>query len=294
MPISSIAVRNPGDREGDMAVSMSLNPSSPLFRWAYGGYTWLVVAPVVVVMTVLIGLSSAGLSLFGRTRNLGRRLPRVWARSIAFATPMRVRVSGREHVTPGRSYVIVANHQSQYDIIVLYGWLGVDFHWVMKKELRRVPILGFACERLGHIFIDRSNHASAIASLNEARNRLTDGVSVVFFPEGTRSRTGDLLPFKKGAFRMALDLGLPILPVTISGTRDILPASSLRLCPGVVDLMFHPPIPVDSPEETSLEELMARTRAVIASSLHPPGFSGGETTFFPERNAHGNDQVRCR
>ena len=87
-----------------------------------------------------------------------------------------------------QSYVIVSNHQSQYDILLMYGWLGTDFRWVMKKELRRVPVLGLACEKLGHIYVDRSDSAAAVASLNAARKKLVNGTSVVFFPEGTRSR----------------------------------------------------------------------------------------------------------
>ncbi len=149
---------------------------------------------------------------------------------MAWVTPMRVSVEGRENLDPKQSYVLVSNHQSQYDIFLLYGWLGVDFKWVMKKELRKVLGIGVACDRLGHIFIDRSNHAAALATLETAKERIVDGTSVIFFPEGTRSRDGQLKKFKKGAFRMAVDLGLPILPLTVTGTRDVLPAGTSDLC----------------------------------------------------------------
>jgi 1-acyl-sn-glycerol-3-phosphate acyltransferase len=133
----------------------------------------------------------------------------------------------------GQSYVVVSNHQSQYDIFVLYGWLGIDFKWVMKQELRKLPGLGFGCEKLGHIFIDRSRTDRALASINAAKKRVVNGVSVIFFPEGTRSKSNSHAPFQKGRlpFRHWI-LSMPILPVTIVGTREILPTGTLDLVPG--------------------------------------------------------------
>ncbi len=180
---------------------------------------------------------------------------------------MRVSVEGRENLDPSQSYVLVSNHQSQYDIFVLYGWIGVDFKWVMKKELRTVPGIGVACHRLGHIFIDRSNHAAAVATLEDAKRKIVGGTSVIFFPEGTRSRTGELKGFKKGAFRMAVDLGLPVLPVTVIGTRNVLPAGTSDLMPGSARLIFHPPVVVDGLEKKDCQKLMDEVRAVIDSGL---------------------------
>ncbi|HSO21242.1 MAG TPA: lysophospholipid acyltransferase family protein, partial [Desulfosarcina sp.] len=161
---------------------------------------------------------------------------------------------------------IVSNHQSHFDIFVLYGWLDIDFKWVMKQELRKVPVIGIACERLGHIYVDRSNREAALASINAAKQRIVDGTSVLFFPEGTRSRDNRMRPFKKGAFRMALDLQLPILPITIQGTRDILPSDTLDLFPGRVTMTIHPPIAVEDYDHTQLDSLIARTRQVIEAS----------------------------
>jgi 1-acyl-sn-glycerol-3-phosphate acyltransferase len=183
---------------------------------------------------------------------------------------MRVTVIGRRNVDPLQSYVIVSNHQSQYDIFVLYGWLDIDFKWVMKQELRKVPAIGISCERLGHIYVDRSNREAALASINAAKQRIVDGTSVLFFPEGTRSRDNRMRPFKKGAFRMALDLQLPILPITIQGTRDILPSDTMDLYPGRATMIIHPPIAIDEYSHDTLEDLMARTRTVIeAPDLTP-------------------------
>lgn len=182
-------------------------------------------------------------------------------------TPICVKVSGNENIDDSQSYVIVSNHQSQYDIFVLYGWLKVDFKWVMKQELRKVPGIGIGCEKVGHIFIDRSDHERALASLNEAKKKIVNGTSVIFFPEGTRSRDGVMKPFKKGAFKMALDLGLPVLPVTIINTRKILPPGTMKLFPGKARLIIHEPVSVAGYNDDNIQELMDKVHSVIGSAL---------------------------
>ena len=188
---------------------------------------------------------------------------------------MLVRVTGREHVDPSQSYVVISNHQSHFDILVLYGWLGIDFRWVMKQELRSIPGLGAACEKLGHIFIDRSDHQAAVESINAAREQITEGTSVLFFPEGTRSDDGLLRRFKKGGFRLAIDAELPILPVTVSGTCDVLPARLYDLRPGRATLVFHKPVSTDGLATTDLPVLTDRVRQIIGSAL-PGGRASGE------------------
>jgi 1-acyl-sn-glycerol-3-phosphate acyltransferase len=241
-----------------------------ILRKLYKLYAWLVVAPIIGLSTVFFGTSAVILLFFLKPRLVSALCGKTWARVISFVTPMRVTVIGRQHVDPLQSYVIVSNHQSQYDIFVLYGWLNIDFKWVMKQELRKVPAIGISCERLGHIYVDRSNREAALASINAAKQRIVDGTSVLFFPEGTRSRDNRMRPFKKGAFRMALDLQLPILPITIQGTRDILPSDTMDLYPGRAMMIIHPPIAIDDYSHDTLEDLMARTRAVIeAPDLTP-------------------------
>jgi len=190
-----------------------------------------------------------------------------WSRMNSFMTPMRVSVFGRENIDPTCSYVIVSNHRSHYDVFVLYGWLGIDFKWVMKKELRNVPALGVACEKLEHIFIDRSDKKTALKSLNDAKKIIKNGTSVIFFPEGTRSRTGQMGEFKKGAFVMALDLGIPILPISITGTEKILPPGTIDLMPGRVAMKIHRPIPVEGYTLQNIEDLMGTVRSVIQGEL---------------------------
>jgi len=238
--------------------------------WAYQPYKYLVVMPVLLLATAFFATLALVLGLFTSARTTSGLAGVGWAKVMAWVTPLRVEVEGRENIDPHQSYVLVSNHQSQYDIFVLYGWLGVDFKWVMKQELRKVPGIGVACERLGHIFIDRSNHAAAVATLEAAKTKIVDGTSVIFFPEGTRSLDGRLLRFKRGAFRMALDLGLPILPLTVTGTRDVLPAGTSDLMPGSARLIIHQAISIEGVTVKDCQELSDWVREVIASSL-PPG-----------------------
>lgn len=206
-------------------------------------------------------------SLIGAPDFASRYFATAWARFNSAVSMMSINVKGLENLDKSRSYVIVANHQSLCDIYVLYGFLGVDFKWVMKKELRAVPVLGLACELMGHILIDRTDTDAALETINSARSRIVNGMSVVFFPEGTRSRNGELRSFKKGAFRFARDMGLPVLPVVIHGTKDILPSDTIDLMPGEATLEILPAIePVDLGEQDTAK-IAQRVREQIATAL---------------------------
>ncbi len=238
-----------------------------MLRILYQPYKWLIFAPYLAVSTLFFGSLTVVLAVVTNPRITSFICGTVWSRLNGYLTPIRVRVTGRGNIDPTQSYVIVANHQSQYDIFVLYGWLGIDFKWVMKQELRKVPGIGIGCEKVGHIFIDRSNHEKAVASLRAAKEKIVNGTSVIFFPEGTRSRDGSLGVFKKGAFKMALDLRLPILPITIVGTRDILPTDTVDLFPGCARMIIHKPIDIAGYTNDNLGELVDRARGVIESGL---------------------------
>jgi 1-acyl-sn-glycerol-3-phosphate acyltransferase len=232
----------------------------------YQLYKYFVFAPLLMVLTFIFGTLAVLLAISFGPR-VGTYSGVIWARLLSWATPMFLRVEGKNNIDKKQSYVVVSNHQSQYDILALYGWLGVDFKWIMKKELRKVPVLGYACETLGHIYIDRKNTESALESVCQAKKKAANGTSILFFPEGTRSRDGQLLPFKKGAFRMAMDLDIPILPVTIVNTRHILPTRSIRLVPGAARMIIHPPVDISGYDNDSLTELIEHVRTTIASKL---------------------------
>ena len=231
----------------------------------YQPYKWIVYVPLMVSSTIICSIFAAVTAILISPR-MGSFFGMVWAKSSALFTPMFVKVSGKENIKKDVSYVIVANHQSQYDIFLLYGWLGIDFRWIMKKELRNAPFIGYASAKVGHIFLDRSSPRAAAESIEESKKQLVNGTSVVIFPEGTRSRNGKLRKFKKGAFKIAHQLELPILPVTIVGTNKIMGSGFINVMPGSTKLIIHKPIDVlkykDSPGE-----LLRVTRDIIESSL---------------------------
>lgn len=232
----------------------------------YQPYKWLFFAPFFIINSVIFGILAVMVSPFSqRLASLFGGV--VWARLNSFLTPIFVRVKGRENIRKGQSYVIIANHQSTYDIFVLYGWLGIDFKWVMKKEVRKIPGVGFGSEAVGHIFIDRSSTKAALETIEKAKDKIKGGTSVVFFPEGTRSRSRELLPFKKGAYRFAFDLDLPILPVTINGTREIMPPGTLDVYPGKAEIQIHTPVDIGPYSLENITELMDLTRDIIQSAV---------------------------
>jgi 1-acyl-sn-glycerol-3-phosphate acyltransferase len=237
--------------------------------WPYQLYVWLVFLPLVAILTVLFSTLTVIFAWLVNPHFASRVFATTWARMLGFLTPIQVTVEGAEHAQRDRSYVVASNHQSQFDILVIYGWLKLDLKWVMKAELRKLPAIGIGCEKAGHIFVERRNPKQASQAITDALARLGDGIGILFFPEGTRSPDGHLLPFKKGAFRTAIDQQLPLLPVTVVGTRDILPARSLRLFPGKARMVIHPPIETAGMTVDQLDALMQQTREVITSAMPP-------------------------
>ena len=240
-----------------------------LLFWPYQLYVWPIFLPLVVVLTLLFSALTIIFSSLVNPHFASRVFASTWARILARLTPINLTIEGSENALRDRSYIVVSNHQSMYDILVIYGWLKLDLKWVMKKELRKIPGIGLGCEKAGHIFVERRNPKQAAKAISEAMKRLGNGIGVLFFPEGTRSLDGRLLPFKKGAFRLALDQDIPILPVTLVGTRDILPAKTLSLFPGKARMVIHPVVEPGGRTLAQMDELMAETRQAINSALPP-------------------------
>jgi 1-acyl-sn-glycerol-3-phosphate acyltransferase len=238
-----------------------------VLRWIYFPYTWLVFIPYLGISTVLFGCLAVVICRF--SPRAAFHCGTVWAWLLCRLNFTWVSVKGRGRADPRQSYIIMTNHQSHFDILAFYGHWGRQFRWVMKEELRKAPGLGWYCSAGGHVFIDRSDREKAIQSLKAAKSLLDGGISVVFFPEGTRSRDGRMREFKKGGFMMALDLGLPILPVSISFSRHVLPGKTLKLLPGRIRIKIQEPIDVTRYGVERREELMADVRKSIASGLTP-------------------------
>jgi 1-acyl-sn-glycerol-3-phosphate acyltransferase len=238
-----------------------------LLRRLYLPWAWLVFFPFLVGSTLFWGIAAVLCSLL--SPRLGFHCGTVWSWCLCRANLTSVRIRGRHHARPRQSYVIMSNHQSHFDILAFYGHWGRQFRWVMKHELRKVPGLGWGCAAIGHIFIDRSDRARAVASLEAAKGRLANGVSVMFFPEGTRSANGRMGELKKGGFMMALEMGLPILPVSISGSRHVLPSKALWLLPGRIEITVHEPVDVSGYSLERRERLMHDVASAIRSGLSP-------------------------
>jgi 1-acyl-sn-glycerol-3-phosphate acyltransferase len=196
-----------------------------------------------------------------------QHLAQWWGWAILKVGRIPVEVEGLEHLVPGQAYVYAANHRSNFDIYVLLATLPGPFLFVAKKDLFKIPIFGQALSRVGAHTVDRANLQSAIQSLNKATAIVKSGVSMIIFPEGTRAKTRELLPFKKGVFIMALKAGQPIVPVSISGTRFIQPRSAFRIQPGPIKVVISPPV---SPKSfRRKEELMAAVRQAIDAHYDP-------------------------
>jgi 1-acyl-sn-glycerol-3-phosphate acyltransferase len=236
--------------------------------WLYQIYIFLIFMPVGLLLTLLAGWGTFLVAMIWNPRVASRYVAANWGRLICWMTPVKVDVEGAENADPNKTYVVVCNHQSQYDIFVVYGWLNLDLKWVLKAELRKAPGVGIGCEKAGHIFVDRRDPEKARKSVSDALARVGDGVGVLFFAEGTRSPDGRLRPFKKGAFRVAATQQLPILPITIVGTYDIQKPKSLFIFPGKVKMIIHPAIKASKGEQAAdVLDLMTKTRAAIASAL---------------------------
>lgn len=189
------------------------------------------------------------------------------ARLSCYFTPIFIKSIGKENIDRNKSYVVISNHQSHYDVLALVGFLKLNLKWVIKKELRKIPFFGFACEKVGHIFVDRSDREASRESIQEVKKSISKNVGILFMAEGTRSSTGKLLEFKKGGFRFAIDIDLPILPITITGTRNVLPNKTIKLFPGKAKIIIHKPIDISKYNEENITELIELTKQNIQKGL---------------------------
>ncbi|MCG8549783.1 MAG: 1-acyl-sn-glycerol-3-phosphate acyltransferase [Desulfobacterales bacterium] len=236
-----------------------------LFKIAYRAYKWIIVIPAMALNTLVMALACIIVGAFFGPDNADA-LAVIWARIFCAVAFIRVKIQGRENYDPKSSYVVVANHKSMADIPVLHGFTGLIIKWVMKMELKKIPVFGTACTFLGCIYVNRSKGQAAVESIKAAKKRMSNKASVLFFAEGTRSR-GSLLPFKKGAFIFAMNSGLPVLPITIKNSEYILPSDTLDLMPGTVDLIIHPPVYIPHCSKAELNKKIDQIHRTIADAL---------------------------
>ena len=223
-------------------------------------------APLLLLITILTTSTVIVGGFLGNASFLGYYPPKLWSKLFCVISLVKVEVKGREKIKDNESYIFVANHQGAYDIFLIYGYLNHNFKWVLKHTLRKVPMVGKACEAAKHIFVDRTNPKGIKRTIEEAKNTLKDGMSVVVFPEGTRSSDGKIKKFKRGAFQLAVDLNMPVVPMTINGSYKILSKSSFFVNPGKLTLTIHEPI-MPPAEGFDMDTIVEESYQKVASAL---------------------------
>ena len=228
-------------------------------------YQYLIAFPLIIVVTLFTAIFTI-LCFPWKNGKAPRAVQVFWSRSVLWFLLIPIKVTGKENVDPKQSYVFVANHQSFLDVFAVYGWLPNNFKWLMKKEIRKVPFVGTACAVAGHIFVDRSNPRAALQSMDHIKKELVDGISTVIFPEGTRTKTGEMGRFKQGAFKIAMDMGLPVVPLSLGGFFKAMPSGQAFANPRA-RVSLHIGKPIDISQFNDINEAMEYLREQIASGL---------------------------
>ena len=237
----------------------------------YRIYQIVIGLPVVVILTIVTALEVGIGTTIGNGHFWGYYPGRWWAKLILRVLLIPVKVEGREHLEKDRSYVFVANHQGIFDIFLIYGHLGRNFKWMMKHQLGRIPFVGYACRKSHQIFVDKSGPKKIKKTYDTAREILQEGYSVTVFPEGARSFTGHMAKFRKGAFALADELQLPVVPMTINGAFNVMPrmrdfrfAHWHRL-----SLTIHKPINPSGQGPENIQATMTQAYDTVMSALVP-------------------------
>ena len=204
-------------------------------------YQWLIAMPILLILTILTALTTLIGCRLGNGNFWGYYPAHIWSRLFCILSLVKIEVRGRENIDKNTSYVFVSNHQGAYDIFLIYGYLKHNFKWMMKKSLRNIPFVGSACAAAGHIFVDNS----------------TPG----------RLKEGAMRPFKRGAYQLAVEFSLPVVPLTIDGAFAVMPRTTYNFKPGKIILTIHPPIYPQENKGHDIEDLMKKSYAVIESAL---------------------------
>ncbi|MDU1904458.1 MAG: lysophospholipid acyltransferase family protein [Dysgonomonas sp.] len=231
-------------------------------------YQWLIFIPVLVVSSIVTAITVMIGCTIGNDKFWGYYPPKYWSKIICRTAFCRIKIKKNNKLDPDQSYVFVANHQGAFDIFLTYGYLGQNIKWVQKYELRKIPFVGKASEIAGHVFVDSSSVKAMTRTISKAQEELQKGVSMVIFPEGARSETGKMGRFKKGAYIIATQMQLPIVPITLNGPYDVSKIHSKQLNLGKsMEIIVHDPIPTEGLSEESIPELIQKTHDVIKSGL---------------------------
>lgn len=221
---------------------------------------------MAILITAFLSCVVIILSPFPSSGIMSRRIARFWAKILLCLFRTKVEIIGKDNVTTERPQIFMANHQGDFDILIFLAHIAVDFLWTAKKELFRVPVFGRAMRIAGHIEIDRQDHEKAIKGLEVAAEKINKSISIATFPEGTRSKDGKILPFKQGMFYLAIQMGVPIVPVTIIGSDKIMPKGSLKVRRGEIIMVIDKPVETGNYTIESRTALMERVRRIIVTN----------------------------
>ena len=240
-------------------------------KYLYRLYQLCVAAPIFIVASVITSLTTVLGCMLGNGHFWGYYPGKYWSRLAIWLCLLPVKVEGRELLDKKQSYVFVANHQGAFDIFLIYGFLNRNFKWMMKKGLRKIPLVGIACEYAHHIFVDKSGPSKIRKTYDTARETLKEGMSVVVFPEGARSFTGHMGVFRRGAFMLADELQLPVVPLTINGSFNVKPRMKdlFWVFWHPLKLTIHEPIAPIGKGADNISNQMKKSYDAVMSGLAP-------------------------
>jgi 1-acyl-sn-glycerol-3-phosphate acyltransferase len=220
-----------------------------------------------IPFTLFVIITGVPITFIDPTGRFLHAYGKLWGRAALFIAGVKVEVEGADSIPAGVPVIFMGNHQSNFDIPSLYAGLPHHFSWIAKQELFRIPLFGYAMKRAGYLPLDRSDGRRALKTMDSAAEKIRNGVSVIVFPEGTRSMDGKLIPFKRGGFLLAAKAGVPIVPFTINGTALVNPPKQLVVRPGTVRIRFADPIPTTGATGKKRDELIDRVRDAIDQGL---------------------------
>jgi len=221
----------------------------------------------IVIATLVLGVLTLITYPFDRKGKVGHHYARLWGKIALLANRVKVKIEGMEHLNGKGPYIFMSNHQGSYDIFALLGHLPFQFKWLAKKELFSIPFFGWTMAAVGYISIDRGGTRDTVEAMNEAAQKIREGMSVVIFPEGSRSPDGLIQPFKKGGFTLAIKSKVPIVPIAISGSRDIMPKGKLTAAFGEIRMRMDHPIETENYSLKDREPLMKKVRETISKNF---------------------------
>ncbi|EGK00563.1 hypothetical protein HMPREF9455_03206 [Dysgonomonas gadei ATCC BAA-286] len=230
-------------------------------------YQLFIFAPLFVLATIITAVTVMIGCLIGDRTFWGYYPPRLWSKLACRLALCRIKVVRHGKLDPDQSYVFVPNHQGAFDIFLIYGYLNQNIKWVQKQELRKIPFVGKASEIAGHVFVDQSNLKSRKETIIKAEEQLGEGSSMVIFPEGARTNTGKMGRFKRGAFVIAKEMGLPVVPVTVNGPFDLMKINTYLINPCKLELIVHEPISTDDLTDENMQQFIDNCREIVYSGL---------------------------